>query len=137
MRRHPRQAGRMTGAFFGILIYVAAQLAVGVWVARRVRTADDFFVAGRRLSPLIVSISVFATWFGAETCVSSAGVAYENGLSSHSVEPFAYSACILLAGLLFAAPLWRRGITTTADLLRQRFGAGVERIAALLLVPSS
>jgi Na+/proline symporter len=40
-------------------------------------------------------------------------------------------------GAVFAVPLWRRGLTTLADLYRQRFSPGVERFAAILLVPSS
>ena len=40
-------------------------------------------------------------------------------------------------GALLARPLWNRGLTTLADLYRLRFGGGVERLAAILLVPSS
>ncbi len=121
----------------GVLVYVAAQLLIGAWVARRVRTEDDYLVAGRRLGLPLASISIFATWFGAETCVGASGAAYETGLGAHSVEPFAYGACLLLMGLVFAAPLWRTGITTLGDLFRRRFGARVETIAAIVLVPTS
>jgi Na+/proline symporter len=38
---------------------------------------------------------------------------------------------------LIAIPLWKRGITTLADLFRQRYGISVERVAALILAPSS
>ncbi|MBK9387080.1 MAG: sodium:solute symporter family protein [Planctomycetes bacterium] len=127
----------MTGLLFGILVYVLVQVAIGIWVARRVKSEDDYFVAGRRLSPLVAAISVTATWFGAETCMSGAGDVYGSGITRFTVEPFAYGACILVAGLFLAVPLWRRGITTTADLLRERYGVGVERLAAVLLVPTS
>ena len=40
-------------------------------------------------------------------------------------------------GAVFAAALWRRGLMTVADLMRQRFGPGAERFTALLLVPTS
>lgn len=127
----------MNPLLVGISIYVLCQLAIGIWVARRVRTEDDYLLAGRRLGPGFVTCSVFATWFGAETCVGAAGQIYETGLGVHSVEPFAYGICLIVMGLVFAAPLWRRRITTLADLFRQRFGPGVERFAAVVLIPTS
>lgn len=121
----------------GVLAFVVAQLVVGLVVSRRIATEDDYLVAGRRIGPLFCAMSIFATWFGAESCVGAAGQIYEHGLTRTSVEPFAYGACLLLAGLLFARALWRTGITTLADLHRRRYGPGIERLAALLLIPTS
>ncbi len=120
-----------------ILGYVVLQLAVGLWVARRVRSEDDFFVAGRRLGTWTVAASVFATWFGAETCVSAAGQVSAEGLTRLSVEPYGFGLCLVLVGALLAAPLWRRRITTIADLLRERYGERAERIAAVVTIPTS
>ena len=39
--------------------------------------------------------------------------------------------------LVVAAPLWKRGLITLVDLFRVRYSPGVERLAALLLVPGS
>ena len=44
-----------------IVIYSAAQIAFGLWIARRVRGSGDFFVAGRRLGPGLL----FATFLAA------------------------------------------------------------------------
>jgi len=35
-------------------------------------------------------------------------------------------------GLFFAAALWKRGLVTLADLFHRRYGAGVERLAAII-----
>src|SRR3712207_4502373 len=40
-------------------------------------------------------------------------------------------------GLVFAVPLWRRRLTTLADLFRERFSPRVERLAAVILIPGS
>jgi Na+/proline symporter len=58
-------------------------------------------------------------------------------MSLGSAEPFGYGLCLVLMGLVFAVPLWRRRLTTLADLFRQRYSPGVERMAALILIPSS
>jgi Na+/proline symporter len=121
----------------GVLVYVLAQLLVGAWVSRRIATEDDYLVAGRRLGYGLGVFTIFATWFGAETCIGAAGAIYEDGISGGSADPFGYALCIFAMGAFFAVPLWRRKLTTIADLFRSRFSAGVERFAVLLMVPTS
>ncbi|NJN65101.1 MAG: sodium:solute symporter, partial [Acidobacteria bacterium] len=127
----------MTFELAAILAYIVVQLVIGGLVARRVTTQADFLLAGRSLGPLLGTFTVFATWFGAETCLSSAGSAVSDGVSLASVEPFGYGFCLVLMGAVFAAPLWRRGLTTLGDLFAQRFSPRVERLATLVIVPSS
>ena len=127
----------MTPALAAVLAYLALQLSVGVWVARRIASESDYLVAGRRLGYTLATFSIFATWFGAETTIGSAGTAYAEGVTLGSAEPFGYGLCLVLMGLVFAAPLRRRGLVTLADLYRQRYSTLVERTAAIVLVPGS
>ncbi len=127
----------MTPLLAALLGYLALQLAIGAWASRRVRSEDDYLVAGRRLGPALGTFSIFATWFGAETCIGAAGRAHAEGLSSTSAEPFGYGLCLLVMGVVYAVPLWRRKLTTLADLYGRRFSPAVERTAAVLLVPGS
>jgi Na+/proline symporter len=124
-------------ALLGISLYMVVQFGIGVWVSRRIRTESDYILAGRRLGYGLATFSIFATWFGAETVMGAAGLAYRNGVSLGSAEPFGYGLCLLLMGLVFAAPLWKRQLTTLADLFRQRFSVAAERLAAVILIPSS
>ena len=122
---------------FGILAYVALQVLFGVYASRRVRSEEDYLLAGRRIGPTLATFTIFATWFGAETCIGAAAQAYEGGISATAAEPFGYGLCLVLMGVAFAAPLWRRKLTTLADLFRERFGVGAERLSVLLMVPTS
>lgn len=117
--------------------YIGLQLVFAWWASRRVHDEADYLIAGRQLGPWMATFTVFATWFGAETCIGAAGEAYANGLSGVRADPFGYAIGIVIVGLIFAVPLWRRGIITLADLFRQRYGAGVERAAALIMIPTS
>lgn len=127
----------MTRELFFVLIYMVLQLGIGVWISRRIKTESDYLIAGRQLGYLLATFSIFATWFGAETIVGAAGKAYESGVSLGSAEPFGYGLCLILMGLVFAVPLYRRRLTTLADLFRIRYSANVERVAAIILIPSS
>ena len=120
-----------------VLLYIVAQLGIAFWFSHRNRNEEDYLLAGRSLGPWMATFTVFATWFGAETCVGAAGEAYAHGISGVIADPFGYSAGIVLSGLLFAGLLWKRGIVTLADLFRQRYGIGVERLAAVIMVPGS
>ena len=127
----------MTLLLAGILGYLVLQFGIGIYVSRRIRTENDYIVAGRQLGYGLATFTIFATWFGAETTIGSAGAVYESGLAGATSDPFGYGACLLLMGMVFAIPLWRRKLTTLADLFRDRFSPRVEKLAVLLMVPTS
>lgn len=127
----------MNTILFGIIGYIVFQLLLGVLVARKIRTESDFLLAGRNLGYALATFSIFATWFGAESCVGTAGAAYADGLAGVTADPFGYTICLLLMGLVFAVPLWKMKLTTIADFFRQRYSISAERLTALLMVPTS
>jgi Na+/proline symporter len=127
----------MNVVLLSILIYVVLQLAIAFAFARRNANEVDYLLAGRRLGPWMATFTVFATWYGAETCIGATGEAYAYGLSGVISDPFGYTFGIVLMGLFFGAALWKKGIVTMADLFRNRYGVGVERLAAVIMVPST
>lgn len=127
----------MNFSLAAILAYIVLQLLLAFRFRRNIARESDYLLAGRSLGPWLATFGVFATWFGAESCIGAAGQAYAQGLSGVVADPLGYSLGLLLVGLLFAAALWRRGLTTLADLFRSRYGLGVERAAALVMIPSS
>lgn len=127
----------MSAALVGIVGWILVQLAIGFDVGRRIQTEDDYLVAGRSLGYPLAIATIFATWFGAETCIGAAGEAASNGLSGNVADPFGYAFCLVGMGLFFARALWRKKLRTMADLYRERYGTGVERLAVLMMVPTS
>jgi Na+/proline symporter len=110
---------------------------IGYVASRKIKSEQDYLLAGRKLGPGLVFFSVFATWFGAETCIGAAGEAYSSGLSAVRADPFGYAVCLLFMSLVLAVPLWKSGFTTLGDLFRERFGPRAEKVAVLVMVPSS
>jgi SSS family transporter len=127
----------MNWELFGISAYVLGMIAMGFYFSRRIKTDDDYFLGGRSLGPSLATFSIFATWFGAETCIGTAGNVYRNGLSGIHTDPVGYSACLFLMAIFFAKVLWRKKITTIPDLFRNRYSIGAEKLAALIMIPSS
>lgn len=118
-----------------IIIYVICQLLIGVWVSRRVSNQEDFIVAGRSLGFGLATLTIFSTWFGAESIVGSAGAVYEDGLGASGPDPFGYAVALVLMGIIFARALWSGGFLTLGDLFRREFGPNVERLGVLLILP--
>jgi Na+/proline symporter len=121
----------------GVLGYVLVQFAVGVWVSRRIATERDYINAGRQLGLGIAAFSVFATWFGAEAIVGTAGAVYTEGLVGATIDPLGYAVALLVVGATIAVPLWSRGYVTFADFFRERYSQAVERLAIVLILPGT
>lgn len=120
-----------------ILGYMGLQLCIGLWILRRIHSESDYFLGGRNVSLPLLTFSLFATWFGAETCMGSSGAVYRQGLSGSRADPFGFSLCLLLMGLLLAGRLRRGNYVTLADYYRERYGPFVEQLAVWIIVPSS
>lgn len=127
----------MSAELVGISVYILGMLILGHVVSKRIKTDTDYFLAGRSLGPVLATFSIFATWFGAETCIGTAGKVYRQGLSGAHADPFTYALCIFLMGFVFSRILWRKKITTIPDLFRARFGPRAEILGALIMIPSS
>ncbi len=127
----------MNIVLIAILIYVLLQLVLGYIVSRRIHTEDDYLLAGRKLGYGLATFSIFATWFGAEACIGTSGAAFSEGLYGVTADPFGYGLCLIVMGLVFAVPLWKRKLTTVADMLRQRYSFRAERVAAFVIAPAS
>src|SRR5687767_8856226 len=127
----------MDPVLIGVLCYVAVQLFVGLAVSRRIATESDYLLAGRRLGYGLATFSLFATWFGAETCIGSAGATYSQGLAGNRTDPFGFAFCLFFMGFVFAVRLWKLKLITLADFFRIRYSPAVEKLAVFALVPSS
>jgi Na+/proline symporter len=122
---------------FLVLAYVVGQLLLGAWIGRSIKTEEDYLLGGRSLRYPLLVMTVFATWFGAETCIGAAGAIYTDGPAGGSADPFGYAFCILFMGAVFAYPLWKMKLTTPADFYRIRFSPTVERLTVFITVPTS
>ncbi len=124
-------------AYLVILVgYSAVLILFGLWIGRRVRRSEDFFVAGRKLGPVRLFATVLAANIGAGTTVGAAALGYLNGLSAWWWVGSAGIGSFLLA--FWVGPRVRRlaadhGFYTVGDLLEYRYGAAVRATIAALL----
>ncbi len=116
-----------------VALYVGLSVGIGLWAARRVKTKQDFLVAGRRL-PWLLSLSLlFSTWFGSETILGASQTFSREGLLAVIEDPFGSALCLFLVGVWLAKPFYRLPINTFGDFYALRFGPWAERIATPLM----
>jgi SSS family transporter len=119
-----------------VALYLLVSVGIGLYAATRVHSAKDFAVAGRSLPLPVVTATVFATWFGAETVLGVSATFVKDGLGGVVADPFGASLCLILAGLLFAPKLYRMGLLTIGDYYRLRYNRVVEVVTSIAIVIS-
>ena len=120
-----------------VAAYFLISLGISVWASRRISGEADYLVAGRSLGLVLVTGSLFATWFGAETIMGSAAAIADEGLAGGRADPFGYALCLLGMALLIAYKMRAGGYLTLGDFFRERYGRLVELIAVLIMIPTS
>lgn len=119
----------------GVGVYFLVMALIGYLASRRVKTMEDYLIAGRSLPFFLALPTVVATWFGAGSSMGVSGTVYSEGFYGVVADPFGCSLALLVAGLFFAAPFRRLRLLTISDLLRNAYGPLFERVSTLLVIP--
>jgi SSS family transporter len=119
-----------------VVAYLLLSVGIGLYAATRVHNSKDFVVAGRHLPLPVVTATVFATWFGAETVLGISATFVKEGLGGVVADPFGSSLCLILAGLFFARRLYRLNLLTIGDYYRLRYNRTVEILCSLAITGS-
>ena len=119
-----------------IVFYVAGMYGLAFAVRGRIRSTEDFLVAGRRLPLSLAWATLLATWFGAGTILAVTEEVTREGFRPAALDPIGAGFCLILAGFFFAKPLWKMGLLTLSDFFRRRFGPTAEILSACIMVPT-
>lgn len=120
----------------GLICYVLFTLGIGIYAGKRVKGANDFIVAGRRLGLILATGTLAATWFGGGIVIGAASEAYKHGFMGVIADPFGAALCLILAGLFYVRMMRRMGLTTIAEFFTKRYGQAAGSIAALCTIPT-
>jgi solute:Na+ symporter, SSS family len=117
-------------------VFVVLQLAVGLWIGRRMRGANDFFVAGRSLPAPLIFGTFLAANIGAGSTIGAASLGYSVGLGG-----WWWNASAGLGSLVFAfwagPRLWalakENRFLTLGDFLEWRYGGSIRALTSVLI----
>ena len=119
-----------------LIVYSALFIGVGLFISRRVKKADDFLVAGRRLGPGLIATTFLAANIGAGSTVGATGLGYAFGLSAWWWVGCAGIGSFILANTV-GPKIWtlaaKNGWRTVGDFLDHRYNRSVRGLIAALL----
>jgi SSS family solute:Na+ symporter len=129
-----------------VFAYLAAVLYIGVFAFRRPHAlgAEDYFLAGRSLGPIVFLLSLFGTNMTAFAILGSSGHAFQNGVVTFGLMASSSALVVPLSLFLLGPRLWwlgkRFGFITPVQLFRDRWetshvGTAIFFVQAALLVP--
>ena len=116
-----------------IAVYMTATLSLGLVLARGQATVRDYFAAGRRAPWVVVMASIVATETSTATLVSVPGFAFGTDLTFLQLV-LGYLAGRAIITVLLLPGYFRGDYLTVYQVLAERFGVGVGRLAATIFL---
>ncbi|WP_444924600.1 sodium:solute symporter [Microbulbifer sp. DLAB2-AF] len=103
-----------------LVVYFVFTIGLGLYLSRRHDTAEDYFLAGRKMVWPLIGLSLFASNISSTTLIGLAGDAYSTGIAVFNYEWMA--AVILVFFAIFYLPtILRSRIYTMPEMLERRF----------------
>lgn len=116
-----------------ILVTFGIMIVIGGYCARKNKTSESYFLAGRNMPGWVVGFSLMATGISSMTFLAAPGFAFQ--------ENWRYMPChigyilALLVMVFLYMPFFRRsGVTSAYEYLERRFGSWARIYAALSFI---
>lgn len=119
-----------------IVLFLVGIITVGKIASRRVKTADDYMIAGRGAPLFLIVGTLFATFWGGGTIIGATGAAYNDGIFGVVEDPFAAGLALVILGLFFVKILRNLKIKSIGELYNKRFGKSAGYFASALMIPT-
>ena len=117
---------------YAILAYLAVLVGLGLLHATRLKTGDDFLVAGRTLPAHVLVFTLLATWIGSGSLFGGAGLGYRAGFPALWQSAGAWTGIALVYFL--AHRVRRIAKYTMPDILELRYGAAARVLGTIVVV---
>jgi solute:Na+ symporter, SSS family len=130
-----------------VFAYLAVVLGIGLFAGRardRRPDAEDYFLAGRAIGPVVFLLSLFGTNMTAFSILGASGHAFANGIVTYGLMASSSALIIPLSIFVIGTRLWalgkRHGFMTPVQMFRDRWECGhigtvIFAVQAVLLIP--
>lgn len=112
-----------------LALYIGGIVFIGAYFSRSNRTIQDYFVSGKRLPWWAVMGSIVATETSTVTFISVPGFAYGTNFTFLQLV-MGYMIGRIVVSIVFVPAYFKGQLLTVYQLLGERFGSGVKRLAS-------
>jgi solute:Na+ symporter, SSS family len=116
-----------------IAVYAAGMLSVGWYYARRTKTREEYLLGGRRMGPLAVGVSLFASLISTISYLAWPGEVIKNGPMMVS-SLLAYPLIAVVVGWLIIPYIMKLKVTSAYEILELRLGSAVRTLGSVLFL---
>lgn len=124
----------------GLAAYLGMMILIGYLVKDRIKTSDDYLVAGRSFGLFFNSGTLAACFIGGGILIGASGQIYSVGiwddayLSGGAVILIGgFLLCLFLAGTFYMPKLWQMKFLSLGDLFYTRFGKRIGVLSSTLI----
>src|SRR3989454_3939235 len=124
-----------------LLAYLVGITIFGTLFRRSQRTVKDYFLGGKNISWVVISLSIVATETSTLTLVGVPALAYstfarpeQGGNLTYLQVVFGYLIARIIISLLFIPAYFQGELLTAYELLKRRFGVQAKHFAASLFL---
>jgi solute:Na+ symporter, SSS family len=118
-----------------VIGYGILMIFLGIWYSRRIKSSDDFILAGRSLGPIVLAGTLMATFTGSGAVTGGPNsLAYSHGFWPASL--FLILTVLFGSGVLYLiAPKIRDfGKYTVSQILESQYGQGAKVLSAIIVI---
>ncbi len=112
-----------------LALYAAVMVGVGAYYSRTNKSADDYLLGGRALSPIALGLSLFATLVSTLSYLAHPGEMIAHGPMMATMVA-AHPGIFLIVGFGLIPLLMRQPVTSAYELLETRLGTSIRMAGA-------
>ncbi|GAG35337.1 unnamed protein product, partial [marine sediment metagenome] len=117
-----------------ILAYLLVLTVFNVYRVKKVKTQEEFMVAGRSVKTWVMVFTLICTWIGSGTFIAGAELASKAGFSAIWMPAGAFAGVIFIYFL--AGKVRTFGQYTIGDILEERYGPLARFIGSIVIIIS-
>jgi SSS family solute:Na+ symporter len=119
-------------------VYLAVLIVMGLWMSRRTRSAEDFYIGGRQVGPWVTAFSFVAAYFSSVVIVGGGAFGYRFGMSTLWVAAMNVLVGCTLAWIVLGRRVWqftkRLDTMTIPGFIGRRYNAREAEIISALII---
>lgn len=116
-----------------ITLYAAAMLGVGWYFARRTNTSEEYLLGGRRMNPITVGLSMFATLLSTLSYLAIPGEMMKHGPMIAS-QYLAWPLIFLVIAFILIPAILKQRVTSAYEILEIKLGNSVRILGSLFFL---
>ncbi len=118
--------------------YLVLLVVMGVWMGRRTRSAEDFYIGGRQVGPWVTAFSFVAAYFSSVVIIGGGAFGYHYGMSTLWIGASNVLVGCTLAWIVLGRRLWqftkRLDTMTIPGFIGKRYGARDAEVFSAVII---